>query len=60
MKKFKVVFEVYRSNTYTENKTVSVEAGNKKLACTRAMAEINRQGDYSGYFKKIKSVEEVA
>lgn len=60
MKKFKVVFEVFRSNNYTENKTVSVEAGNKKIACTRAMTEINRQGDYSEYFKKIKSVEEVA
>lgn len=59
MKKFKVVFEVFRSNNYTENKIVSVEAGNKKIACTRAMAEINRQGDYSGYFKKVKSVEEV-
>lgn len=60
MKKFNVIFEVYRSNTYTENKTVSVEAGNKKLACTRAMAEINKQGDYSGYFKKIKSIEVMA
>lgn len=60
MKKFNVIFEVYRSNTYTEDKTVSVEAGNKKLACMRAMAEINRQGDYSSYFKKVKSVEEVA
>jgi len=60
MKKFKVVFEVYRSNTYTDTKDVTVEAGNKTLACKRALLEINKIGDYFEFFKKIKSVEEVA
>lgn len=65
MKKWKVIVEIsnydYGKNDVDKRsvttKTVTVEAGNKKLACVRALAEIAKiEGDV---WKSVKSVEEV-
>lgn len=59
MKKWKVVFEVYREGG-KEIKDIIIEAGNKKIAMMRAMAEINKLSGYSELFKKVNRIEEVA
>lgn len=58
MKKWKVVFEIY-GNANTEFKSIIVEAGNKKIAMTRAMMELNKTPGYSDMFKKVNRIEEV-
>ena len=58
MKKYKVTFEIYRADR-REIKSVEVEAGNKKLAVTRAMAELSKQDGYSNLYKKVYALEEV-
>lgn len=60
MKRYKVTFDIFMSTGNTVNETVTVEAGNKKNACMRAMLEISKKGIYAGNFKQVKSVEEVA
>ena len=60
MRKFNVVFEVFDSLGNKELKTVSVEAGNKKVAAIRGMQAINKLEGYSGRYKQMKRVEEVA
>ena len=60
MKKFNVVFEVFMGNGSQISETITVEAGNKKNACSRALLEMSKRGIYYGKFKRIKSVEEVA
>ena len=60
MKKFNVIFEVFMADGHPVNETVTVEAGNKKNACSRALLEMSKRAAYSGKFKQIKSVEEVA
>lgn len=60
MKKFNVIFEVFMGDGHPVNETVTVEAGNKKNACSRALLEMSKRVVYSGKFKRIKSVEEVA
>lgn len=60
MKKFNVIFEVFMSDGNAINEMITVEAGNKKNACSRALLEISKRSIYNGKFKKIKSVEEVA
>jgi len=62
MKKYKVTFEVFRnsgSDRKTERKTIEVEAGNKKLAMTRAMMEIGKIPGYSELYKQVAGIEEV-
>lgn len=59
MKKYNVIFEVFMPGGTTINETITVEAGNKKNACSRALLEMSKRTVYSGKFKKIKSVEEV-
>lgn len=59
MKKWKVVFEVYRE-AGKEIKDIIIEAGNKKIAMMRAMVEINNLAGYSELFKKVNRIEEVA
>ena len=60
MKKFNVIFEVFTGDGRPISETVTVEAGNKKTACSRALLEMSKRAIYSGKFKRIKSVEEVA
>lgn len=60
MKHFKVTFEVHRGSNHKEYKTVTVEAGNKKLATLRGMMAINKLDGYSDLFKNVIKVEEVA
>ena len=59
MKKYRVIFEVFRGGPNPEIKSVDVEAGNKKLALTRGMMEINKLPGYSDLFKKVRNIEEV-
>lgn len=58
MKHFSVTFEVHRGSSHKEFKTVSVEAGNKKLAAIRGMISINQLNGYSNLFKNIVRIEE--
>lgn len=60
MRKFNVVFEVFDDNGAKEYKTISVEAGNKKIAAIRGMSEINKLDGYSERFKNVVRIEEVA
>ena len=59
MKNWRVLFEVFKPGQ-REIKSVVVEAGNKRIAVTRAMAEINKLEGYSDLFKKVYSIEEAA
>lgn len=60
MRKFNVIFEVFNENGTKEYKTVTVEAGNKKMAALRGMQTINKLAGYSGKYKNVTSIEEVA
>jgi len=60
MRNFNVMFEVFDDNGKKELKTVSVEAGNKKLAALRGMQVINKLDGYSEKFKNVVQIEEVA
>lgn len=60
MRNFNVIFEVFDKNGRKELKTVSVEAGNKKLAALRGMQVINKLDGYSEKFKNVIQIEEVA
>lgn len=59
MKKYLVMFEIHIDYNRKEYKEIEVEAGNKRLAISRAMAIISKDERYNGKFKDIKSVEEV-
>lgn len=59
MKKWEVNFVVYSDNNRTERKKFLIEAGNKKLATTRGMLEINKLPNYKDKYKQVVSVEEV-
>ena len=58
MKKFIVSFEVYIGGHHRETESVVVEAGNKKMAYTRGLAEMSKMKEYADKFKQIISVEE--
>lgn len=60
MRKFTVTFEVFLESGKKFLKSLTVEAGNKKLAGIRAMGEINKDEQCSGLYKNLKSIEEVA
>lgn len=60
MRKFDVTFEVFLSNTQKTYRTITVEAGNKKIAALRAMNEINKIGDFFEYYKNVVKIVEVA
>ena len=59
MRKFKVMFEIHIDRNRKAMKEIVVEAGNKRLASIRAMAEIGKIEKFSGLFKNILSIEEV-
>lgn len=59
MKKWEVNFVVYYDGNRTERKKFLIEAGNKKLATTRGMLEINKLPNYKDKYKQVVSVEEV-
>ena len=60
MRKFRVVFEVFKDGKGKERKEIFVEAGNKKLAVVRAMSAINKLEGYSELYKNVAAIEEVA
>lgn len=60
MNKYKVTFEIHVDRSHKEYKDIVVEAGNKKFAMTRALSEISKIDRYSGMFKNVLRVEEVA
>jgi hypothetical protein len=60
MRNFNVIFEVFDENGKKEMKTVSVEAGNKKIAALRGMQELNKIDGYSERYKNLVKIEEVA
>ena len=59
MRKFNVTFVVFMNDGTKQDKTVFVEAGNKKLAALRGMLEINKIDEYSQLYKNVKRIEEV-
>lgn len=60
MRKFDVTFEVFLSNTQKIYRTITIEAGTKKMAALRAMTEINKLNDFSEHYKNVIKIEEVA
>ena len=59
MRKFNVIFEVFGEQGEKEFRTVTVEAGNKKIAALRGMQAINKLDGYSEKFKNVTRIEEV-
>jgi len=59
MKKYNVTFEVFHGSNHKDYKTITVEAGTKKLATIRAMSKINQIDGYSNLYKNVFKVEEV-
>lgn len=60
MKKYRVTFEIFMDGGRKENRSVVVEAGNKKLAALRGMIEINKDKAVAQLFKNLIGVREVA
>ena len=60
MKQYKATIEIYYGNGQSTDKDYIVEAGTKKHAYTRALAEVNQDQSLTPYYKKVKSIEEVA
>lgn len=59
MKKWEVSFVVYLNDNRKDRKKFLIEAGNKKLATTRGMMEINKLPNYKDCYKQLLAVEEV-
>lgn len=63
MKKFLVTFDIYKYidqyKTKAVKETITIEAGNKRVASLRAMAELNKNKEYEGLYKTLRSIEEV-
>lgn len=63
MKKFLVTFDVFKYidqyKTKAVKETITIEAGNKRVASLRAMAELNKNKEYEGLYKSLRSIEEV-
>ena len=59
MRKFNVTFEIFITSSRKEYKTITVEAGTKKIAALRAMQEINKLPGYAEKYKAVNSVMEV-
>ena len=60
MKKYNVTFEIFMEDGRKEQKTVTIEAGNKKYAAVRAMMEINKDKAVAQLFKNLIGIREVA
>lgn len=60
MKKYVVEFEFFFGDGQRGYKTVTVEAGNKKIAAVRAMGEINKDPSVAQLYKNLLGVREVA
>lgn len=60
MKNYVVEFEIFDENGKKSYRTVSVEAGNKKIAAVRAMSKINKDQSVAQLYKNLLSVREVA
>lgn len=60
MKNYIVEFEIFDENGKKSYRTVSVEAGNKKIAAVRAMSKINKDQSVAQLYKNLLSVREVA
>lgn len=60
MKKYVVEFEIFFGDGNKGYKTVTIEAGSKKIAALRAMTEINKDQSVAQLYKNLLSVREVA
>ena len=60
MKTYIVEFEIFNDDGKKSYRTVSIEAGNKKLAAVRAMMEVNKDQSVAQLYKNLLSVREVA
>ncbi len=62
MRKYNVIFEIFNGAGQKFMETISVEAGNKRLAVIRAMGLIKtiNNGQYESNYKQVAKVEEVA
>lgn len=60
MKNYVVEFEVFNDDGKKSYITVTVEAGNKKIAAVRAMSKINKDQSLAQSYKNLLSVREVA
>lgn len=59
MKKYEVTIRVYYSRQKIEDKTVTVEAGNKKQAYLAALRQLESTPGTSGLYKDVMRIEEV-
>lgn len=63
MSKYKVTFELFNAFIGTKKDTlrkeITVEAGNKRIAAVRAMAELNSDKTTKDLYKNMISIEEV-
>lgn len=59
MKKYEVTIRIYYSRTRIEDKTLTVEAGNKKRAYMAALRQLESTPGTSGLYKDVMRVEEV-
>lgn len=60
MKKYVVEFEIFFGDGKKGYKTVTIEAGSKKIAALRAMTEINKDQSVAQLYKNLLSIREVA
>lgn len=60
MKNYIVEFEVFDNDGKKSYITVTVEAGNKKIAAVRAMSKINKDQSVAQLYKNLLSIREVA
>lgn len=58
MNQYKVIFEVFHESKKKELVSMTVEAGNKKLASLRAIKKLSdEKPEFGNLFKTIKAVE---
>lgn len=64
MKHYRVTFEIFPDLNLVAHKVltaeITVEAGNKKLAMIRALSDIGKCPEFSGMYKNVLKIEEVA
>lgn len=60
MKTYIVEFEIFSDDGKKSYRTVTIEAGNKKIAAVRAMSKINKDQSVAQLYKNLLSVREVA
>lgn len=59
MKQWKVGIKVYRGLGHIDYRTITVTAGNKRIAMMRALTEIGKNKEFEGLYKTVATIEEV-